>query len=209
MVQNLPLGHLSIIIIGAGFGGLAAAIELASRGAKVQVFESYPDMKKQAASEKDLIKVWIAEDTHSILTTNRAANAATCFVTHKDQSDISEDWHVRGDVADMLACVDGWDPQLRKIIEKISQDSLIDHKLLWRNPVQKWVSTVGRVCLLGDSAHPHLATSGTGAAQAIEDAATIAVTLEGTSPGTDVPLALRIFEKLRYVSRARSGSLQN
>lgn len=99
----------------------------------------------------------------------------------------------------MLACVNDWDLQLRHIIEKIPQDCLIDHKLLWRNPVQQWVSRTGRVCLLGDAAHPHLAPSGTGAAQAIEDAATIATTLEKMSPAIDIPLAFRIFEKLRYV----------
>ncbi|ETS87775.1 hypothetical protein PFICI_01603 [Pestalotiopsis fici W106-1] len=149
-------------------------------------------------SEKDLFKIWIAKDTHAILTTNKAANAATCFVTHKDLSDISEDWHVKGKVDDMLACVQGWDEQLRHIIQKITPDCLIDHKLLWRDPVPKWASDGGRICIVGDAAHPHLATSGTGAAQAIEDGACIATLLQKTCHKGDIPFAFRAYQRLRY-----------
>jgi 2-polyprenyl-6-methoxyphenol hydroxylase-like FAD-dependent oxidoreductase len=96
----------------------------------------------------------------------------------------------------MLACVEEWDPVLRHIIQSIPPECLIDYKLLWRDPVPKWVSNSGRVCLLGDAAHPHLATSGTGAAQAIEDAATIAVVLEKLGK-QNIPIALKCYEKLR------------
>ncbi|KAJ3547719.1 hypothetical protein NM208_g1364 [Fusarium decemcellulare] len=144
-------------------------------------------------SGKDLFQIWIAEDTHAILTTNNPLQSATCF----DTSDISEDWNLRGDPKDMLACVQDWDPRLRGIIEKIPPECLIDYKLLWRDPVPQWISQHGRVCLIGDAAHPHLATSGTGAAQAIEDSATIA-TLLGITGKANVPLALRAFQKLRY-----------
>ncbi|KAH7161079.1 hypothetical protein EDB81DRAFT_924424 [Dactylonectria macrodidyma] len=150
-----------------------------------------------AKSDKPLFKIWIAENTHGILTTNPALQSATCFVTHKDVSNVTEDWNLRGDVKDMLACVNDWDPELRHIIEKIPPDCLIDYKLLWRDPVSKWVSQKGRVCLIGDAAHPHLATSGTGAAQAIEDAATIGALLEKTGE-SNIQLALKSYEKLRY-----------
>lgn len=42
-----PLQGLRVLVIGAGFGGLASAIELRKRGASVKVLESFPDMKKQ------------------------------------------------------------------------------------------------------------------------------------------------------------------
>ena len=41
------MADLNVIIIGAGFAGLATAIELARRGAKVQIFEAYHDVRKQ------------------------------------------------------------------------------------------------------------------------------------------------------------------
>ena len=45
--DNRPLEGLRAIVIGAGFAGLSAAIELARLGAAVQVFESSPDLKRQ------------------------------------------------------------------------------------------------------------------------------------------------------------------
>ena len=101
----------------------------------------------------------------------------------------------------MLAGVEGWDPELQHIIQHIPADSLIDHKMLWRDPVQKWVSEKGRICLLGDAAHPHLPTAGTGAAQAFEDAATIGSlmqkSIQQAGNGPDIALVFRAFEKLR------------
>jgi 2-polyprenyl-6-methoxyphenol hydroxylase-like FAD-dependent oxidoreductase len=50
--------------------------------------------------------------------------------------------------------------------------------------------------LVGDAAHPHLATSGQGAAQAIEDGATLGAVLDRAGK-SNIPLALKAFEKLR------------
>ncbi|KAF5238820.1 hypothetical protein FANTH_10148 [Fusarium anthophilum] len=259
--KKLSLASRKLIVIGAGFRGLACGIELALRGAKVTILESYSETKKQGAclvaqSEStkashsvcnagDAIQIpangtrfmarWgnvlsnivagpacpgmmtivtqnanvplnqelhtsfdgypnlychrgsvhkqmlnyalslgveIGKDTHAILTTNKAANAVICFVTHKDFSDISEDWHVKGEVQDMLACVQGWDEKLGHIIEKIPSNS-----------------------------HPHLATSGTGATQAIEDAACIVALLQNTSPQMGFPLVFRAYQRLSLTQK--------
>ena len=53
--------------------------------------------------------------------------------------------------------------------------------------------------LVGDSAHPFLPTSGQGAGQAVEDAATIAICLE-LAGKQGISLALRASEKIRSVS---------
>lgn len=82
-------------------------------------------------------------------------------------------------------------------MEQTPEDKLIDWKLLWRDPIRKWQSPKGRIVIAGDAAHPHLPTSGSGAAQAIEDAATVAAVLDVL--GKDkTPLAFAVFEKLRY-----------
>jgi len=39
--------------------------------------------KPYAESDKDQFAIWIAEDTHAILTTNVKLQTCTCFVTHK------------------------------------------------------------------------------------------------------------------------------
>ena len=62
--------------------------------------------------------------------------------------------------------------------------------------------SVGRVTLLGDACHPMLPFRAQGAAQAIEDGATLAACLSqiGTA---DVPEALRKYEALRLARTAR------
>ena len=86
---------------------------------------------------------------------------------------------------------------MRQIIKSIPDGNLIDYKILWRDPIREWVSRKGRIAVLGDAAHPHLASAATGGAQAFEDAVTIATLLERT--GADkIPLALKAYEVLRY-----------
>jgi salicylate hydroxylase len=64
------------------------------------------------------------------------------------------------------------------------------------------------VTLLGDACHPMLPFMGQGAAQAIEDAATLAACLGKVD---DAPAALRLYEKLRLprVSRLQAMSETN
>ncbi|KAH7351465.1 hypothetical protein BKA66DRAFT_575559 [Pyrenochaeta sp. MPI-SDFR-AT-0127] len=150
-----------------------------------------------ASADKDQFEIWIAEDTHAVLTTNVKEQTCTCFATHKDLTDIEESWHLKGSVDDMLDVVNGWDPVLRQVIKSIPMDQLIDHKLLWRNPNKRWVSKNSRIALVGDAAHPHLATSGTGGAQAIEDGATLAILIKKTGQH-GIKTALQAYECLRY-----------
>lgn len=69
--------------------------------------------------------------------------------------------------------------------------------LVYRDPLPTWVSTHGRIALIGDAAHPFLPTSAQGATQALEDGVTIAVCLEKAGK-SNVPAALRSFQALRY-----------
>lgn len=116
----------------------------------------------------------------------------------KDNYEIEESWNFPGDREDMLGIVEGWDLTLQAVIQAIPPENIIDWKLLWRDPIKKWVSSTGRIVIAGDAAHPHLPTSGSGATQAIEDAATLGAVFD-TLGKTKVPLAFRIFEKLRKV----------
>lgn len=97
----------------------------------------------------------------------------------------------------MLSSVKGWDPVLIEAIKSIPPEVLIDWKLLWRNPVRQWVSNLGRITLVGDAAHPHLATSGTGGTQAIEDGTTLGALLD-INGKKNIPLALKAYERLRF-----------
>jgi salicylate hydroxylase len=68
-----------------------------------------------------------------------------------------------------------------------------------RSPLARW--SIGRITLLGDSCHPMLPFMGQGAAQAIEDAATLKGCL--TKFPHDVPEALRLYEQLRLPRASR------
>jgi salicylate hydroxylase len=67
-----------------------------------------------------------------------------------------------------------------------------------RAPLPRW--SMGRVTLLGDACHPMLPFMGQGAAQAIEDAATLTACLDKLD---DVPSALKRYEKLRLPRASR------
>lgn len=80
-------------------------------------------------------------------------------------------------VLETLDTVPGWDPAVKEVIAQTPENSVIDWKLLWRNPQSQWCSEGGRVLQLGDSAHTFLPTSGAGALQAMEDALSLATCL--------------------------------
>jgi salicylate hydroxylase len=96
-----------------------------------------------------------------------------------------------------LAAFDGWHHDVREIMRSV------DETFIWalfdRAPLDRW--SVGRVTLLGDACHPMLPFMAQGAAQSIEDGATLAACL--TAAGADVPGALRDYERLRIPRTAR------
>jgi 2-polyprenyl-6-methoxyphenol hydroxylase-like FAD-dependent oxidoreductase len=123
------------------------------------------------------------------------------FVAVKEQETWTrESWTDRGEVADALAAFAGWHPQVRAII------GAVDETFVWalfdRIPLARW--SVGRVTLLGDACHAMLPFMAQGAAQSIEDGATLAACLARYG-AADVPGALRHYEALR---RPRATRLQ-
>ena len=88
-------------------------------------------------------------------------------------------------------------PQVRGIIA--AADHTFKWALLDRMPLPRW--SFGRIALLGDACHPMLPFLGQGAAQAIEDGATLAACLKAQSD--DVPAALERYQALRLPRASR------
>jgi len=113
-----------------------------------------------------------------------------------------ESWTDRGEVEDALAAFEGWHPQVRSILDAV------DETFIWalfdRRPMDRW--SVGRVTLLGDACHAMLPFMAQGAAQAIEDGATLAACLSKRS-APDLPEALRRYETLRLPRASRLQAL--
>jgi salicylate hydroxylase len=105
-----------------------------------------------------------------------------------------------------LAAFDGWHPQVRRIIS--AADTCFIWALFDRDPLPQW--SIGRTTLLGDACHPMYPFMGQGAAQAIEDGATLAACLLAAGNG-DPAAALRYYERLRLsrVTRLQDMSRAN
>ncbi len=113
-----------------------------------------------------------------------------------------ESWTDRGEIADALAAFEGWHPQVRSML------GAVDETFLWalfdRQPMPRW--SRGRVTLLGDACHAMLPFMAQGAAQAIEDGATLAACLTDVAP-EDLSEALRRYETLRLPRASRLQAL--
>ncbi|HZB33270.1 MAG TPA: FAD-dependent monooxygenase [Streptosporangiaceae bacterium] len=155
-------------------------------------------------------QVWMGPGRHFVhyfVSGGRLVN----FVAVIEQSTWTrESWTDRGSVADALAAFAGWHPQVRAIIEAV------DETFIWalfdRAPLERW--SAGRVTLLGDACHPMLPFMAQGAAQAIEDGATLAACLAACPSVAGVPdvaAALRRYEMARIprASRLQSMSATN
>jgi salicylate hydroxylase len=125
-----------------------------------------------------------------------------CFVAIVEQhSWTRESWTEGGYLADAQAAFAGWHPQVRAILD--AADDAFRTALFDRPPLERW--SVGRVTLLGDACHPMLPFIAQGAAQAIEDGATLTACL--TQAGPDVPGALRRYARLRLPRTSRLQAL--
>jgi salicylate hydroxylase len=147
-------------------------------------------------------EVWMGPGKHFVhyyVQSKRLLN----FVALIDQDTWTrESWTDRGVLADLLAAYDGWHPQVRSIL------AAVDETFIWalfdRAPLERWSS--GRVTLLGDACHPMLPFMAQGAAQAIEDGATLAACLADVEePG--IPEALVRYERLRLPRTARAQAI--
>jgi salicylate hydroxylase len=148
---------------------------------------------------------WMGPDGHVVhywVAAGRLMNVV-CVVEHGTWT--SESWTDKGDVAEVLARYDGWHPIVRGLIKAFPET------FIWalhdRAPLPRWSD--GRVTLLGDACHPMLPMMAQGAAQSIEDGATLAALL--TAMPDDVPGALARYEALRKprATRLQEASAAN
>jgi 2-polyprenyl-6-methoxyphenol hydroxylase-like FAD-dependent oxidoreductase len=100
--------------------------------------------------------------------------------------------------SDLLARFGRWHAPVPAAIGATPADRIIRTDIVDREPIASWHE--GRVVLLGDAAHPMTPNLGQGAAQAIEDAGTLASSLAGAAT---VEQALQAYEAAR-IRRTRA-----
>ncbi|GAA6040512.1 hypothetical protein JCM8097_005441 [Rhodosporidiobolus ruineniae] len=165
-----------------------------------------------APLDEDARTIWIGPQRHFIVGTSKSGKHLHWLFTHPDDEEIEESWMLPAKIEDALKHAEGWDPVVRAVIETTPPNSLIDWKLMFREPLPRWVSDGGRVCILGDAAHPFLPTSQQGASQAVEDGVTIAHTLSlAKERGLSLDNALKAYQSLRYerVKQAQQLGVDN
>ena len=117
----------------------------------------------------------------------------------KEESNVEEeDWAKTTSIDKALKAVDGWDPLVNEIIKATPNHTVLDWKLMWRNPQPKWASSGGRVIQIGDATYPFLPTSASGGTMAMEDAYSLAACLH-LAGKKNVSLATKVHNHLRYV----------
>ena len=148
---------------------------------------------------------WMGPDGHVVhywVSGGRFMNVV-CVTEHGDWTE--EGWTVPGNVADVAARYADWHPTVRGLIASFPET------FVWalhdRTELPRW--SAGRITLLGDACHPMLPFMAQGAAQSIEDGATLA-SLLGTMKD-DPDGALRRYEELRKprASRLQQASSAN
>ena len=108
-------------------------------------------------------------------------------------------WNRSLNAPDVIASLDKgiqWDEKFLAIMRQTPPNSVVDYKIMWRNPSPKWSSPGGLVLQIGDSAHSFLPTSANGATQAMEDGISIAACLR-MAGRKNIALASRAHTALR------------
>ncbi|KAH7340042.1 hypothetical protein BKA66DRAFT_479434 [Pyrenochaeta sp. MPI-SDFR-AT-0127] len=140
---------------------------------------------------------WIGPDLHFLASSLKGGKEFNWVFTHVDDGNIEESWQFPGRIQDCLKYVDGWAPIVQEIVRSTPKEGrLIDHKLVFRDPLPTFISPKARIALIGDAAHPFLPTSIQGASQSIEDGVVLAACLDLSRKNAQ--LAVRAYEKIRY-----------
>ena len=140
---------------------------------------------------------WWGPGGHFVHYYVRAAKLLNFVAVRDCESWTTESWTERGEISQAIAAFAGWHKQLRGILECVEET--FTWGLFDRLPLQRW--SEGRVTLLGDACHAMLPFMAQGAAQSIEDGATLAACLAAGSD--DMPEALRRYEKIRLPRATR------
>ena len=148
---------------------------------------------------------WVGPGAHVITYPVRGGQLMNVVGIIEREGWRSESWNERGTHAELLQDFGHWHADVCELMSAIEQP--FKWALLGRTPQPGWAQ--GRVCLLGDAAHPTLPFLAQGANMAIEDAAVMARCLAlDASPAQ----AFVRFEKLRWqrtadiVNRSRDNA---
>ncbi|KAH6897967.1 hypothetical protein BKA70DRAFT_746493 [Coprinopsis sp. MPI-PUGE-AT-0042] len=164
-----------------------------------------PDLKFLV--EEASTNVWMGPKRHLVgycLRRKELYNVVMLHPAHETNENIRD-----ASVDDMRAEYAEFEPRVKKLLD------LVPSTMLWslmdRLPLETWVHSDGKVCLLGDACHPMLPYRAQGAAMALEDAAVLGNLLARITSQSELPTLLKAYQTLRHprASAVQAASRQN
>ncbi|KAJ4027803.1 hypothetical protein NW752_000048 [Fusarium irregulare] len=168
-----------------------------------------PVIAAELGGHKDRTLLHAGPGAHIV--TSKTADEVCWLLTRAEEGSVAEeDWAKATSIDMALQAVEGWEPFVTELIKATPNHSVLDWKLMWRDPQPRWASPGGRVVQIGDAAHPFLPTSASGGTMAMEDGYTLAACLS-LAGKRDVPLATKVHNHLRFerVSCAQKMGFKN
>ncbi|KAJ5914868.1 Monooxygenase FAD-binding [Penicillium tannophilum] len=169
------------------------------------VMEADPELK--ALIDEPQATRWLGPARHIIAYPVRNHEMYNVVLLHPDRQEVEESWTTKGSKQAMVDNYQGWDRRVRKLIDLVDDDEVLEWKLCLHSPLKTWIRE--SVALIGDACHPMLPYVGQGAAQAVEDAAALGILLSNITARHEIPHALQVYEssrKQRAETVQQSGS---
>ncbi|WP_432174311.1 FAD-dependent monooxygenase [Streptomyces sp. Tue6028] len=121
--------------------------------------------------------IWLGPDRHFVHYWVRGGELLNVVGVFRAKA-AQESWTARAEPGEQMREFDGWDSRVLKVLERAGR--VFRYGIHTRAPITRW--SVGRVALLGDSAHAMVPFQAQGAAQAILDAAALGDALTDATP---------------------------
>lgn len=143
---------------------------------------------------------WIGEKRHIIaypISNNTIYNMSTTQPDTNFAGATNATYTTRGSKSAMLGVFADFCPKIHRLLNLVPDGEVCEWKLRAHEPIPTWIHN--SVALVGDACHPTLPHMAQGAAQAIEDAAVVAVVLSrlpDTRPES-INKAFRVYETIR------------
>jgi salicylate hydroxylase len=150
--------------------------------------------------ESDRVIRWIGEKRHIIaypVSNKTIYNLSTAQPDANFAAAPSATYTTKASKSAMLQVFQDFCPMIQRMLNLVPEGEVCEWKLRVHAPLPTWID--GSTALMGDACHPTLPHMAQGAAQAIEDAAVIAVVLSrlpDCSPHS-INKALLVYEKIR------------
>ncbi|OGE48846.1 hypothetical protein PENARI_c025G03859 [Penicillium arizonense] len=158
-----------------------------------EIMEKDPELK-ELIDQPEATR-WLGPSRHIIAYPVRSHQLYNVVLLHPDVQGSEESWTTKGSKQAMVDNYDGWDSTVRKLIDLVDDNEVLEWKLCLHRPLRTWIR--GSVALIGDACHPMLPYVAQGAAQAVEDAAALGVLLSNITSRAEIPLALSAYERSR------------